>query len=190
MVKIFVGNIPDDLYGNEIRELFESFGTVEEATRLSKFAFVHMPNKEEADEALKGLDKYHIRGYNINVEISTSTAGEKGGPRNKSDRSAFSGNRGGGSDRGGMMRRGGPPNRGGFNRGTPDRFHPYGFSNPYVDSGRSEYERRDDFDGPQQEPNWDPYSRPPPDAYKRPQEALGSTAPQPTAGNAFNSTSF
>lgn len=40
MVKIFVGNIPDDLYGNEIRELFESFGTVEEATRLSKFAFV------------------------------------------------------------------------------------------------------------------------------------------------------
>lgn len=126
------------------------------------------------------------------MQISTSTAGEKGGPRNKSDRSAFSGNRGGGSDRGGIMRRGGPPNRGGFNRGTPDRFHPYGFSNPYVDSGRSEYERyfekrplnemerrllnvllkrRDDFDGPQQEQNWDPYNRPPPDAYKRPQEA-------------------
>lgn len=29
-----------------------------------------MPNKEEADEALKGLDKYHIRGYNINVEVN------------------------------------------------------------------------------------------------------------------------
>lgn len=40
MVKLFVGNIPDDLYSNELRELFEEYGTVEEATRLSKFAFV------------------------------------------------------------------------------------------------------------------------------------------------------
>lgn len=28
-----------------------------------------MPNEEEADRALKGLDKYHLRGYNINVEV-------------------------------------------------------------------------------------------------------------------------
>lgn len=87
MVKLFVGNIPDDLYSNELRELFQEYGSVEEATRLSKFAFVvsmqwlhafkfriiilkkHMPNEEEADRALKGLDKYHLRGYNINVEV-------------------------------------------------------------------------------------------------------------------------
>ncbi|CAD5119718.1 DgyrCDS8308 [Dimorphilus gyrociliatus] len=196
MVKLFVGNIPDDLYSNELRELFQEYGSVEEATRLSKFAFVHMPNEDEADRALKGLDKYHLRGFNINVEISTSTAGEKGGPRNRNERGNSAGptrgrgmnDRGRGGD---SAYRGGPP---GGQSHSNNRYNPYndGPPGPYYQAGnRSEYERyfekrplndmerrllnvllrrKEDFDGPQQQPVWDPYNRPPPEAYKRPNE--------------------
>lgn len=129
-------------------------------------------------------------------QISTSTAGEKGGPRNRGDgghgrgRGSSSGpirggNGGGGGGAGG--------NRGGFqNRYNPYSLPPTNQHYQQPPGYRSEYERyfekrplnemerrllnvllrrQDDFDGPRmtqaQNVPWDPYNRPPPDAYKR-----------------------
>lgn len=38
--KIFVGNIPDESTGDDIRKIFEEFGTVVECARMGKTAFV------------------------------------------------------------------------------------------------------------------------------------------------------
>ena len=63
-MKIFVAGLPYDLDDAELIEIFEKFGTIASAkvaidkeTGKSKgFAFVDMPNKEEALEAIDGLN--------------------------------------------------------------------------------------------------------------------------------------
>lgn len=63
-MKIFVAGLPYDLDDAELIEIFEKFGTITSAkvaidkeTGKSKgFAFVDMPNKEEALEAIDGLN--------------------------------------------------------------------------------------------------------------------------------------
>lgn len=63
-MKIFVAGLPYDLDDAELIEIFEKFGTITSAkvaidkeTGKSKgFAFVDMPNREEALEAIDGLN--------------------------------------------------------------------------------------------------------------------------------------
>lgn len=53
MVKIFVGNIPDNVSPDVIRERFESIGKVLECDILGSYGFVHMEKEDEADEAIR-----------------------------------------------------------------------------------------------------------------------------------------
>ena len=63
MKNIFVSNLNVNMTENEIRELFEAFGSVETVTLVQDrdtghargFAFVEMPNDGEAARAIKGL---------------------------------------------------------------------------------------------------------------------------------------
>ena len=63
-MNIFVAGLPYDFDDAELREFFEKFGLVksakvamDKATGKSRgFAFVEMPNEEEAKEAIEGLN--------------------------------------------------------------------------------------------------------------------------------------
>jgi RNA recognition motif-containing protein len=70
MAKLFVGNLPFDLSDPMLEAYFEPFGEVRSAVhvvdratqRYRGFAFVEMPNAEEARRAIQGLDGTSLGG--------------------------------------------------------------------------------------------------------------------------------
>jgi RNA recognition motif-containing protein len=111
-MKLFVAGLPYDLYDEELVEIFEKFGTIasakvaidKETGKSRGFAFVDMPNDEEAREAIDGLNDISLGKKPLVVK----EADERSGP-------------GGGSGGGGGFRKGG--GGGGFrdNRGGGGR---------------------------------------------------------------------
>jgi len=92
-MKIFVAGLPYDLDDAELEEIFEKFGTIASAkvaidkeTGKSKgFAFVDMPNREEAQEAIEGLNDISLGKKPLVVkeaeERNTRPGGTRGGFR-------------------------------------------------------------------------------------------------------------
>ncbi len=86
-MNIYVGNISRESSENEIKQAFEEFGEVtsiniikDKFTGVSKgFGFVEMPNKEEADNAIKNLDGQRINGRAINVAVAKPRTDSKPG---------------------------------------------------------------------------------------------------------------
>ncbi|XP_057711006.1 RNA-binding protein 4.3 [Corythoichthys intestinalis] len=70
MVKIFVGNLPEEATEQEIQALFAEHGTVTECSIVKNFAFVHMDDRKAATKAIKSLNLYKLHGSAINVEAS------------------------------------------------------------------------------------------------------------------------
>ncbi|XP_062849657.1 uncharacterized protein LOC134311937 [Trichomycterus rosablanca] len=70
-VKIHVANVEKGAE-DELRALFEEYGTVTECAIIKNFAFVHMGNSDEASDAIKGLDNSDFQGKRIHVQISKS----------------------------------------------------------------------------------------------------------------------
>lgn len=60
-VKLHVANVEKGS-DDELRALFEEYGTVTECAVVKNFAFVHMSNSEEAMDAIKGLDNTDFQG--------------------------------------------------------------------------------------------------------------------------------
>lgn len=121
-MNIYVGNIARATSESKLREKFEEFGTVESVklvidreTGMSKgFAFVEMPNNEEAEKAIESMNGQEFDGRRLTVNQA----------RPKTDRPAgsFGGNRGGGPrgprrDFGGSSDRNGGGNFGGWRSG-------------------------------------------------------------------------
>ena len=56
-MKIYVGNLSDNMTNEDLRNLFEQFGPVDEAERVrgenKKIGFVHMPNDQMAMAAVR-----------------------------------------------------------------------------------------------------------------------------------------
>lgn len=107
--KIYVGNLPFQATEDNVRDMFEAYGTVEsiamindrDTGRFRGFCFVEMPDSE-AMAAIEALDGNDYDGRSLRVNEARPRE-ERGG-----------GSRGGGGYRGGGNRGGG--NRGG-NRG-------------------------------------------------------------------------
>jgi RNA recognition motif-containing protein len=67
-MKLFVAGLPYDMDDEELMEFFDKFGTVssakitmdKETGKSRGFAFVEMPNEEEAKEAIEGLNNLGI----------------------------------------------------------------------------------------------------------------------------------
>ncbi|XP_041069034.1 RNA-binding protein 4B-like isoform X3 [Carcharodon carcharias] len=74
MVKIFVGNLPRPTTAEEIRALFEKYGSVSECDLIKNYGFVHMKDREAAKEAIENLHHYKLHGVSINVEASKSVS--------------------------------------------------------------------------------------------------------------------
>ncbi len=74
-MNIYVGNLPYTLSEDDLKAAFAQFGEVSSASIImdkmsgqSKgFGFVEMPEKSEADEAIKALNESALNGRNIKV---------------------------------------------------------------------------------------------------------------------------
>ena len=79
-MEIFVGGIDYSITEDELRKLFEPFGTVTRAVIICDrdsqmprgFGFVGMSNKEEAEKAIGGLNGQVHRGRTLRVNPSHS----------------------------------------------------------------------------------------------------------------------
>ena len=106
-MNIYVGNISRDVSEAELKAAFEAFGAVQSASIIKDkftgesrgFGFVEMPNREEAEKAIAGMNGKDLKGRALTVNES----------RPRTDRP-----RGGGGFGGGGRDRGG---RGGFGGG-------------------------------------------------------------------------
>ena len=75
MKNIFVGNLAFTTTEDQLRNLFEQFGTVDRVAILTDrdtgrsrgFGFVEMPNPEEADRAIAGLNGQDFMGRALNA---------------------------------------------------------------------------------------------------------------------------
>jgi len=74
-MKLFVGNLSFKSTEQDLLTLFFEHGTVESVNIVTDrdtgqprgFAFIEMPNRSEAESAIKSLDGREVGGRNINV---------------------------------------------------------------------------------------------------------------------------
>jgi RNA recognition motif-containing protein len=108
--RLYVGNLSYSVSSDDLRELFEGYGTVRssevlidrETGRSRGFGFVEMEVDEEAEAAIAALDGNDHQGRRLNVnEAQPRTQG--GGPRGGGGQ-GHGGGRGYGGDRGGQGR--------------------------------------------------------------------------------------
>lgn len=95
-MNIYLGNLDYHATENQISELFSQYGEVasvkiivDKFTNRSKgFAFVEMPNNEEAKQAIENLNGYTFSNRQITVnEARPKTENEnRGGYNNRSNR--------------------------------------------------------------------------------------------------------
>jgi RNA recognition motif-containing protein len=119
-MKLFVAGLPYDLYDDELVEIFEKFGTIasakvaldKETGKSRGFAFVDMPNEQEAREAMEHLNDISLGKKPLVIkEADERSAGGGGG-------NSFGGQRGGGGNRGGYGNN--RNNGGGYNNNRND----------------------------------------------------------------------
>lgn len=99
MKNIFVGNLSFSTTEDVVRSQFEAYGTVDrvsiitdrETGRSRGFAFVEMPNDEEAERAITALNGVEFGGRRLNVNEA----------RPREERGGFGGGGGRGGNRGG-----------------------------------------------------------------------------------------
>jgi RNA recognition motif-containing protein len=141
MKSLFVGNLNFQTSEGELRGLFEPFGAVtrvhmamdRETGRARGFAFIEMPNDDEAAKAITGLDGTMVGGRQLKVN-EARPRGEGGGPPRGGNRGGGGGYGGGGGNQGGG---GGGKGKGGGGRGR-DRYS----TEDYSDSVRQPREPR------------------------------------------------
>ena len=94
MKKIYVGNFSFNLTEDELRAMFEPYGTVESATlvtdrdtgRSRGFGFVAMTNDEEAEKAMAALNGKESGGRELKVNEARPQAPRGEGFRSKGRR--------------------------------------------------------------------------------------------------------
>ncbi len=77
-MNIYVGNLQYALTGDDLKEVFEEYGTVDSAKvitdretgRSKGFGFVEMPNDEEAKKAIEELNQAEIDGRAVKVNAA------------------------------------------------------------------------------------------------------------------------
>jgi len=89
---IFVGNLDFGATEDSLRQLFTEYGTVDRVSivtdrdtgRSRGFAFVEMPEAQEADRAINALNGFFLGGRSLNVnEARPKTERNDRGPRQR-----------------------------------------------------------------------------------------------------------
>lgn len=87
-MKIYIGNLPFGATDGDLRQAFEPFGTIESVDTIKDkytgeskgFAFIEMPNAEEARKAIEALNGKDLGGREIKVnEARPRGEGRRGG---------------------------------------------------------------------------------------------------------------
>lgn len=113
-MNIYVGNLSYEASEDDVRSAFAAFGSVagvhivqdRETGRSRGFAFVEMPDANEAKAAIEGLNTKPIAGRNVTVNEARPREDRGGGDGGR--RGDYGGGAkysGGGGDRGGRPRR-------------------------------------------------------------------------------------
>ncbi|CAG8199662.1 unnamed protein product [Penicillium nalgiovense] len=103
MSKLFIGGLSWNTDDNSLRQRFEEFGVVEDATvvkdrdtgRSRGFGFVRFSNDDEATAAMNGMNNQEFDGRQIRVDKATERAAGGGG-RGGFNGGGFRGGNGGG----------------------------------------------------------------------------------------------
>ncbi|MGZ5190725.1 MAG: RNA recognition motif domain-containing protein [Flavisolibacter sp.] len=117
-MKLFVAGLPYDLFDDELVEIFEKFGTIasakvaidKETGKSRGFAFVEMPNEEEARDAIENLNDISLGKKPLVVKEADERGGSGGG---SGGGGGYRGGGGGGGNRGGGYGGGGGGYKGG-----------------------------------------------------------------------------
>lgn len=121
-MNIYVGNLARQTTEAELRQAFEAYGRIDSLAIIKDkftgesrgFAFVEMPNKEEGDAAIAGLNGQGLGGRNLSVNEARPREDRGGGGGGRGGR----GGGGGGGSRGGHGGHGGGGgSRGGYGGG-------------------------------------------------------------------------
>jgi len=80
--KIFIGNLHKDSKLEELKSLFEVYGSVVESDILTNYAFIHMDDEAQAQRAIRELDGYELHGLRLRVQESTSRVRQQAGMGN------------------------------------------------------------------------------------------------------------
>ena len=94
MKNLFVGNMSFQTTESDLRALFEPFGQItrvhiamdRETGRARGFAFVEMPNDQEAGKAIAALDGKEVGGRNLKVNEARPKEQRGAPPRGGGDR--------------------------------------------------------------------------------------------------------
>lgn len=127
VTNIYVGNLSFRATEDEVREAFSRFGQVSkvsiitdrETGRSRGFAFVEMPNADEAKSAIDGLNQQEVAGRRISCNEARPE--DNNGPRGGGGGGGYGGGGGGGRRDGG----GGGGYRGGGGGGDGGGRRPY-----------------------------------------------------------------
>jgi cold-inducible RNA-binding protein len=109
MKNLFVGNMSFQTTEAELTELFQGYGQVtrvhvatdRETGRARGFAFIEMPNDEEANAAVTALNGKEVGGRALKVNEARPREARSGPPRSGPPRSGSGSGGGGGRGRGG-----------------------------------------------------------------------------------------
>ncbi|MFH1585310.1 MAG: RNA-binding protein [archaeon] len=115
-MKVYVGNLPFTIDDDKLKELFSSYGDIEEANvikdkfsgRSKGFGFVTFKDDEAAKKAIAEMNEKEVEGRGLKVNEAKPFDPDAPRPRRNFDRS--------GGGRGGGFNRGGGRSGGGFNR--------------------------------------------------------------------------
>ncbi|MFP4069826.1 MAG: RNA recognition motif domain-containing protein [Opitutales bacterium] len=74
-VRLYIGNLPFETTGDDLRELFEAIGPVDDAIIVTRpgggrprgFGFVTMADAQDADRAIAELDGHELAGRKLKV---------------------------------------------------------------------------------------------------------------------------
>jgi RNA recognition motif-containing protein len=86
-MNIYVGNLSFDMTEDGLRDAFAQYGEVSSAKLITDrdtgrprgFGFVEMPNHEEAQAAISGLNDHEVMGRNLNVSEARPRNDNRGG---------------------------------------------------------------------------------------------------------------
>ncbi len=89
-MNIYVGNLSPEVTEDDLRPAFEAFGEIASINIIKNkfsgesrgFGFVEMPDKDEAQSAIDGLNGKDLKGSTLNVnEARPRSDGRRGGGR-------------------------------------------------------------------------------------------------------------
>ena len=88
-MNIYVGNISRTANEQDLKDAFAAFGEVSSSSIIKDkfsgesrgFGFVEMPNKEEADKAIAGLNGVDLKGRPLTANEARPRTGGGGGGR-------------------------------------------------------------------------------------------------------------